>query len=67
MHSINGSEINSYLELTVGEKMDITLIYLDNPFWRVELARIPLFIGGISFGDKRISLEEFVLPKKVAF
>ena len=36
--------------------MDLTLIYLDNPFWRVELARIPLFIGGINFDDKRIAL-----------
>ena len=47
--------------------MDITLIYLDNPFWRVELARIPLFIGGISFADKRITLEEFRSAKETGF
>ena len=47
--------------------MDITLIYLDNPFWRVELARIPLFIGGISFNDKRITLEEFRSAKETGF
>ncbi len=47
--------------------MDITLIYLDNPFLRVKLARIPLFVGGISFGEKRISLKEFRSAKEVAF
>ena len=44
--------------------MDVTLIYLDNPFWRIELARIPLFIGGISFNDKRITPEEFRSAKE---
>ena len=39
--------------------MNITVIYLDNPFWRVELARIPLFISGIGFDDKRIDIDEF--------
>ena len=47
--------------------MNITLIYLDNPFWRIELARIPLFIGGISFNDKRITLEEFRSAKETGF
>ena len=47
--------------------MNITLIYLDNPFWRIELARIPLFIGGISFADKRITLEEFRSAKETGF
>ena len=47
--------------------MNLTLIYLDNPFWRVELARIPLFIGGISFDDKRIALEEFRSAKETGF
>ncbi len=47
--------------------MDITLIYLDNPFWRIELARIPLFIGGLSFNDKRITLEEFRSAKETGF
>ena len=44
--------------------MNVTLIYLDNPFWRIELARIPLFIGDISFDDKRITLEEFRSAKE---
>ena len=47
--------------------MNVTLIYLDNPFWRVELARIPLFIGGIRFNDKRIPLEEFRSAKETGF
>ena len=47
--------------------MDVTLIYLNNPFWRSELARIPLFIGGISFNDKRITLEEFRSAKEIGF
>ena len=47
--------------------MNLTLVYLDNPFWRVELARIPLFIGGISFDDKRIALEEFRSAKETGF
>ena len=47
--------------------MNLTLIYLDNPFWRIELARIPLFIGDISFNDKRITLEEFRSAKETGF
>ena len=34
---------------------------------RIELARIPLFIGGISFNDKRIPLEEFRSAKETGF
>tara|TARA_B100000614_G_scaffold10833_1_gene9520 strand:- start:33 stop:719 length:687 start_codon:yes stop_codon:yes gene_type:complete len=48
-------------------EMNVTLIYLDNPFWRIELARIPLFIGDISFNDKRITLEEFRSAKETGF
>ena len=48
-------------------EMIVTLIYLDNPFWRIELARIPLFIGDISFNDKRITLEEFRSAKETGF
>ena len=48
-------------------EMNVTLIYLDNPFWRIELARIPLFIGNISFNDKRITLEEFRSAKETGF
>ena len=47
--------------------MKIQIIYLDNPFWRVELARIPLFISGISYEDKRIPLEEFRSAKETGF
>ena len=47
--------------------MNVILIYLDNPFWRIELARIPLFIGDISFNDKRITLEEFRSAKETGF
>ena len=47
--------------------MNITLIYLDNPFWRIELARIPLFIGGISFDNKRIDIDEFRSAKETGF
>ena len=47
--------------------MNVTLIYLDNPFWRIELARIPLFMGDISFNDKRITLEEFRSAKETGF
>ena len=47
--------------------MKLTLIYLDNPFWRIELARIPLVIGDISFNDKRITLEEFRSAKETGF
>ena len=47
--------------------MNVTLIYLDNPFCRIELARIPLFIGDISFNDRRITLEEFRSAKETGF
>jgi len=39
--------------------MKITLIYLDFPFWRAEIARLALFIGNIKFEDLRITSEEF--------
>ena len=39
--------------------MDITLIYFDFPFWRAEVSRIALFMGGIEFNDRRIDSEEF--------
>ena len=39
--------------------MDITLIYFDFPFWRAEVSRIALFMGGIEFSDRRIDSEEF--------
>ena len=39
--------------------MNITLIYLDFPFWRAEVSRIALFMGGVDFNDRRIGSEEF--------
>ena len=39
--------------------MDITLIYFDIPFWRAEVSRMALFMGGIAFNDRRIDREEF--------
>ena len=39
--------------------MDLKIIYFNFPFWRAEVARIPLFIGNIPFEDKRITSEEF--------
>jgi glutathione S-transferase len=35
--------------------MDIRLIYFDMPFWRAEVARLPLFIASIKFDDVRIT------------
>jgi glutathione S-transferase len=35
--------------------MDIRLIYFDIPFWRAEVARLPLFIASIKFDDVRIT------------
>ena len=35
--------------------MDIRLIYFDIPFWRAEVARLPLFIASIKFDDFRIT------------
>ena len=47
--------------------MDITLIYLDFPFWRAEVSRIALFMGGIEFNDRRINSEEFQRVKSKGF
>ena len=40
--------------------MDITLIYTDLPFWRAEIGRIALHVGGVAFEDRRIDRDEFV-------
>ncbi|MDA0369011.1 MAG: glutathione S-transferase [Proteobacteria bacterium] len=39
--------------------MNITYIYTDLPFWRAEIGRIALHVGGVAFEDRRISREEF--------
>ena len=38
--------------------MKLTIIYPDVPFWRAEMSRLALFIGGIEFEDFRPSKEE---------
>ena len=38
--------------------MKLTIIYPDVPFWRAEMSRLALFIGGIEFEDLRPSREE---------
>ena len=38
--------------------MELKLIYPDLPFWRAEISRIALFLGGIEFEDCRTSREE---------
>ena len=45
--------------------MKLTLIYSDIPFWRAEVIRLPLYIGNITFEDRRVSREEFDVQKKV--
>ena len=44
--------------------MNITLIYLDFPFWRAEVSRVSLFLSNTEFEDKRITSEEFQRVKE---
>ena len=39
--------------------MELTFIYFDFPFWRAEVGKIALFLGGIAFKNKIITREEF--------
>jgi len=39
--------------------MKITLVYANFPFWRAEVARISLYMGGVEFNDMRITSEKF--------
>ena len=39
--------------------MKLSFIYLDTPFWRAEVGKIALYIGGIEFENKIITREEF--------
>ena len=39
--------------------MKLTFIYFDFPFWRAEVGRIALFMGGIDFESKVVGSEEF--------
>ena len=38
--------------------MEIKLIYFNQPFWRAEVARLPLFMSNIEFEDFRITDED---------
>jgi glutathione S-transferase len=44
--------------------MKLSFIYFDFPFWRAEVARIALFMGGVDFENRKISIEEFQRVKK---
>jgi prostaglandin-H2 D-isomerase / glutathione transferase len=39
--------------------MELRFIYFDIPFWRAEMSRLALHIGGVPFQDVRPSREEF--------
>lgn len=39
--------------------MNIRLIYFDLPFWRAEISRLALFLGGVPFKDIRVTSNEF--------
>ena len=45
--------------MTRMKNIDLELIYFPFPFWRAEISRIALHLGGISFRDRRVSGEEF--------
>ena len=44
--------------------MELKIIYFNFPFWRAEIARIPLYISNTKFEDKRITSEEFSYIKE---
>ena len=41
----------------------LTLVYFDSSFWRAEMCRLALHIGGVQFNDKRCTREEFQAGK----
>jgi prostaglandin-H2 D-isomerase / glutathione transferase len=43
--------------------LNIRFIYVDAPFWRAEIGRIALHIGGVEFDDARIGRKEFLRAK----
>jgi len=45
--------------------MKISFIYLNFPFWRSEIGKIALFLGGIDFENRIISSSEFERVKKL--
>ena len=44
--------------------MDLCFIYADLPFWRAEVSRITLHIGGITFEDRRVQSADFQNAKE---
>ena len=44
--------------------MELTFIYFDIPFWRAEVGKIALFVGGVEFENRTISGEEFQRVKE---
>ncbi len=44
--------------------MELKIIYFNFPFWRAEVARLPLYISNTKFEDKRITSEEFSYIKE---
>ena len=39
--------------------MSLVLVYPDFPFWRAEVSRLALYLGGIPFENRHLSREEF--------
>ena len=44
--------------------MELTFIYFDFPFWRAEVGKIALFMGGIDFENRIVEGEEFQRVKE---
>lgn len=44
--------------------MELTFIYFDFPFWRAEVGKIALFMGGIDFENRKVEGEEFQRVKE---
>ena len=44
--------------------MELTFIYFGIPFWRAEVGKIALFVGGIEFENRTITGEEFQRVKE---
>ena len=44
--------------------MKLSFIYFDFPFWRAEVGKIALYVGGIDFENRLITREEFQRVKR---
>ncbi len=44
--------------------MKLTFIYFDFPFWRAEVGKIALFMGGVDFETRKVEGEEFQRVKQ---